>query len=794
MCRKLQILTLIITGILFTGITGAWAQGKQVKFTVSGHVTDEVSGEDLPGASVYIQEVMKGTATNTYGFYSLTLESGTYNLVASYMGYEQISQKIVLNKDLKINIKLKPFSITTDEVVVTAERKDKNVESTEMGKVELQTDEIKTLPVVFGEVDVLKTIQLLPGVQSAGEGSTGFYVRGGGPDQNLILLDEATVYNAGHLLGFFSVFNADAIKSTTLIKGGMPANYGGRLSSVLDINMKDGNNQSYHGEGGIGLIASRMTLEGPIKKNDASFIISGRRTYVDVLSKPFLKNTELGGIPYFFYDLNAKVNYKITPKDRVYLSGYFGRDIFDVNVEDGRLKANINWGNATTTLRWNHLFNDKLFMNMSGIYNSYDFKIDAGFDNFTTTFASGIKDWNQKTDFFYYPNINHNIKFGYNYTYHIFSPRTIKIEDTDGGFNAENVVKKYSHETALYVMDDFSLTDKLKVNAGLRGAYFIQKGPFTLYEFDNNYTPIDSTRFRGGEKVADFWGLEPRLSLRYALNSTSSLKAGFTYNNQFVHLVSNSYTTLPMDIWVPSSILVKPQKGTQYSGGYFRNFKDNMFETSVELYYKNLRNQIEFNESYTGDVSTRDIEYEFTYGDGYSYGMELFLKKATGKAQGWIGYTLSKTARTFEHINKGNEFPARFDRTHDLSVVGSYKLNDRWTFSGVFVYGTGQATTMPERYYLVGTDLATKYGPRNGFRMEPYHRMDISAILHSKKKEGKKFSSEWAFSIYNVYNRKNPFFYYIANEGDPIKGDFKVTAKKVYIFPILPSVSWNFKF
>ncbi|MCB0429444.1 MAG: carboxypeptidase-like regulatory domain-containing protein, partial [Flavobacteriales bacterium] len=413
MCRKLQILLLIATGV-FLSFSGASAQGKAIKFTVSGHVTDEISGEDLPGASVYIQEVMKGTATNTYGFYSITLESGTYNLVASYMGYEQVSQKIVLNKDLKINIKLKPFSITTEEVVVTAERKDKNVESTEMGKVELQTDEIKTLPVVFGEVDVLKTIQLLPGVQSAGEGSTGFYVRGGGPDQNLILLDEATVYNAGHLLGFFSVFNADAIKSTTLIKGGMPANYGGRLSSVLDINMKDGNNQSYHGEGGIGLIASRMTLEGPIKKNDASFIISGRRTYVDVLSKPFLKNTELGGIPYFFYDLNAKVNYKITPKDRVYLSGYFGRDIFDVNVEDGRLKANINWGNATTTLRWNHLFNDKLFMNLSGIYNSYDFKIDAGFDNFTTTFASGIKDWNQKVDFFYYPNINHNIKFGYN--------------------------------------------------------------------------------------------------------------------------------------------------------------------------------------------------------------------------------------------------------------------------------------------------------------------------------------------------------------------------------------------
>ncbi|MCB0397913.1 MAG: TonB-dependent receptor [Flavobacteriales bacterium] len=788
----IRYITILFCLLIAGGLT-AQNKGTQ-RYTISGHVVDENSGESLPGASVYIAELMKGTATNAYGFYSLTLDAGEYNMLVSFVGYEQVTQKINLTKDITLDVKIHPLVITTEEVVITGERKDENVESTEMGKVELQTDEIKSLPVVFGEVDVLKTIQLLPGVQSSGEGSTGFYVRGGGPDQNLILLDEATVYNAGHLLGFFSVFNADAIKNTTLIKGGMPANYGGRLSSVLDITMKDGNNQSYHGEGGIGLIASRMTLEGPILKDKASFIVSGRRTYIDVLSKPFLKNTELGGIPYFFYDLNTKMNWKITPKDRIYASGYFGRDIFNIEVEDGRLKANINWGNATTTLRWNHLFNDKLFMNLSGIYNSYDFRIDATFDNFTTTFASGIKDWNQKTDFFYYPNINHTIKFGYNYTYHIFSPRTIKVEDADNNFSSEREVKKFSHEGAVYVMDDFTLTDKIKINAGLRGTYFIQKGPFTLYEFDEFQNITDSTHYKGGKKVADFFGLEPRLSVRYGLNKTSSLKAGFTYNNQFVHLVSNSYTTLPMDIWVPSSVLVKPQKGVQFSAGYFRNFKDNMFETSIEGYYKDLDNQIEFKETYTGDVSTRDIEYEFTYGNGRSFGTELFLKKARGKLQGWIGYTLSRTTRTFPGINKGEKFSAHFDRTHDLSVVGSYKLNDRWSFSAVFVYGTGQSTTMPERYYLIGTDLATKYGPRNGFRMEAYHRADISATLHSKKKEGKKFSSYWSFSIYNVYNRKNPFFYFIDNEGDPVDGTFKVTAKKVYIFPILPSVSWNFKF
>jgi len=791
----MRIHSYILISILFFSLVG-FGQEKPKNYTFSGFINDAQSGESLIAANIYVKDNLRlGTSSNVYGFYSLTLPMDTYTIVVQYLGYATKEYEMVLDRNIRLNVNLASAAIVTKEVVITGERPDKNIESTEMGKVDLSIEKIKTIPVLFGEVDILKTIQLLPGVQSSGEGNTGFYVRGGGPDQNLILLDEAVVYNPGHLFGFFSVFNADAIKNATLIKGGMPANYGGRLSSVLDISMKEGNDKSYHGEGGIGIIASRLTFEGPIIKNKSSFIVSGRRTYIDALSKPFLKNTELGGIPYFFYDLNAKVNYRFSDKDRLYLSSYLGRDVFSFDIASGGFTADFSWGNTTTTLRWNHLFSDKLFMNVSGIYNAYKFTFSSKFETISSKIETGIRDGNIKVDFDFFPNVRHHIKYGTNYTYHIFTPRKGEAEFDEVKFETSNVADKYSHDASVYLLDDFDLTDKIKINAGLRGAYFVHVGPYNFYTFSDDGYRIDTLTdvYKRGEKVKDYFGLEPRISARFKLSKTSSLKAGFAHTNQFVHLVSNSYTTLPTDIWVPSSIIVEPQKGFQYSAGYFKNLRDNMFETSVEVYYKDLKNQIEFGESYYDDLRDSDVEYEFVFGKGRSYGIEFFVKKASGKTQGWIGYTLSKTTRQFKDLNEGEEFPAKFDRRHDLSIVVTYKLTDRWMFSSIFVYGTGQSVTIPERMYFIEGTMNFDYGPINGFRMESYHRMDISAT-YAKKNESRKFQSSWVFSVYNVYNRANPFFYYIDTEGEPLAGTFKVVAKKVYIFPILPSITWNFKF
>ena len=765
------------------------------KYTLSGYIKDSKTGETLIGAIVLNTEnTSQATATNEYGFYSLTLPVGTYKMMVQYLGYKPFQFEVSLTEKTRKNIELTSTSEQLEEIVVKVERTDENVKSTDMGRIDLDIEKAKTLPVVFGEVDIMKTIQLLPGVQSSGEGNTGFYVRGGGPDQNLVLLDEAVVYNPGHLMGFFSVFNADAIKNSTLIKGGMPANYGGRLSSVLDISMKDGNDKEYHAEGGIGIISSRLLLEGPIQKNKSSFMITGRRTYIDVLAKPFTKNSQLGGVPYYFYDLNTKANYRFSDKDRLYLSGYFGRDVAEFQLFDGRLKAGFDWGNATTTLRWNHLFNDKIFMNLSAIYNNYQFTADAKFDELENTFKSSINDYNAKLDFTYFPHIRHTIRFGLNHTYHVFNPRSLSINTGDTIFeNEQSNEKKYAHESAIYLMDEYKVTDDLMFTFGVRGVGFAQMGPFTYYQY-NELDLIDTSltkSYNKGEVVNTHFGIEPRFSARYSLNSSSSIKAGYAYNHQYVHLVSNSYTSLPLDIWVPSSVLVQPQISQQVSAGFFKNFKDNMFETSIEVYYKDLKNQIEYGESYTPDQLNKSIEYEFVFGNGTSYGAEFFFNKQLGDLTGWVGYTLSWTDRVFPDLNNGERFPARFDRRHDLSVVGTYNLNKKWVFSTAFVYGTGQSTTMPQQFYISESTVAKDYGPRNGYRMEAYHRLDLSAIW--KLKESNKFSHELVFSIYNVYNRKNPFFYYIDTKFDQHDG-VKNTAYKVYIFPILPSITWNFKF
>ncbi len=763
----------------------------QENYTISGYVQDESSGENLIGVSIYDKENYKGTASNQYGFYSLTLEEGSYEIIYSFIGYKSISKTLKLNKNIRLNISLINDAILTDEVIVTGERLDKNVTSSNMSQSKIEVNNIKQLPVILGEVDIMKAAQLLPGIQSGGEGNSGLYVRGGGPDQNLILLDEAVVYNAAHLFGFFSVFNADAIKDINIIKGGMPAEYGGRLSSVLDITMKDGNNKKYEADGGIGLLSSRLTIQGPVQKNKSSFIVSGRRTYIDVLSKPFMpKDNAFNGSGYYFYDLTTKINYRISDKDRLYLSGYFGRDVFSFANSDNDIGIEIPWGNATTSIRWNHLFNDKLFMNTSLIFSDYRFEFNINQQDFELKIFSGINDWNTKVDFLYQPNQRHTVKFGLNYTYHEFTPGNASGKSGEVVFEADEIFKQYSNEGALYLSDDFEVTDALKIHAGLRYSSFQHSGYISFRDYVKNEFSVSDDNYRH---------IEPRLSFRYRLSTTSSIKGAYTQNYQYIHLASTSSVSLPTDLWVPSSSGIEPKFSDQYAIGYFKNLNDNMYETSIEAYYKEMTNLLEYKEGVLPEDNTNSSSDDaFAFGDGDSYGIEVLLKKNKGKTTGWIGYTLSKTTKYFDQVNEGIAFPAKYDRRHDLSITATHKLSNKWTLSSIFVYATGNAITLPTERYMISGNIYTEYTSRNGFRMDPYHRLDIGATYTPKKK--KNYQSSWNFSIYNVYSRKNPYFIYFALEpNDGEEGSFEdgnVTPKayQVSIFPILPSITWNFNF
>jgi hypothetical protein len=758
----------------------------QEDFTISGYIRDNESGETLIGANIYQQDnPVNGTTSNTYGFYSITLPEGDYRITFSYLGYQSKIETVSLRSNVSLNVNLSA-GVEMKEVVVTAkaEEEDENVESTSMGRVNLPVQQIKIIPALLGEVDILKAIQLLPGVSSAGEGSAGFYVRGGGADQNLVLLDEAVVYNSGHFLGFFSVFNPDAIKNTTLIKGGIPAVYGGRLSSVLDIQMKEGNNQHFAAEGGIGLISSRLTLEGPIIKNKSSFLISGRRTYGFDLAQPFISKTDFAGTNYFFYDFNTKFNYQFSQKDRLYLSGYFGRDVLNFAQRDRDFQFRLPYGNATTTLRWNHLFNDQLFFNLSAIYNDYQFKAGFEQEEFRFNVFSGVRDAGIKLDFEYFPSPFHQVKTGIHGTYHRLTPNIITGNAGETEFES-SVSPKYANEFALYIQDDWKITDWLKVNLGLRGTLFQQTGPY--------YSKVTLDSFASGEIVKTYSSLEPRIFINTRISPIASLKAGITSTTQYLHLVSNSSSTLPADVWVPSSELVKPQRGWQYAIGYFQNLRDNEYEASVEAYYKNLKDQIDYRESFV-DNSVNEVEDEFVFGKGEAFGLELLLRKNSGRLNGWVGYTVSRTERSFPDIENGRIYPATYDRTHDMTIVANYNLGKRLTAGLVFIYATGRTFTPLERLYLIDGELQTDYGPRNSQRLEPYHRMDISLTWTPKGNVEKKFKSHWVFSIYNIYNRKNTFFTYTDFETNLEEGTASAKAYKVSIFPILPSITWNFNF
>lgn len=770
--------TLLTAFLLLSCTYSAIAQDS---YTVNGVVRDSLSGETLIGVTIkFTGKTQKGTSSNAYGFYSYKLSDGEYDLSVSYIGYRSLNRSIRINSDTRIDLVMVPDNIL-DEIVVLSEKRNDNVVNAQMGIAKVNLSEIRNVPVLFGERDVLKTLQLLPGIKSAGEGNSGFYVRGGSTDQNLILLDEAPVYNASHLLGFFSTFNSDAIKDVSVFKGGMPAQYGGRLSSVLDIRMNDGNKKEFTADGGIGLISSRLKLEGPLVKDKSSFMISGRRTYADAFLA-FARDSSIRKNTLYFYDINAKANYQLDDRNTVYLSGYFGRDELGLNQAFG-----FDWGNTTATLRWNHLYSKRLFSNSSLIYSNYNYVIENFLEENNFKVNSSIRDLNLKQDFQLALNNSHNLHFGLDLVHHTISPGSITANEVSS-VNQVTVEKRKGTELAAYLSDEWEVNDKLNIVYGIRGSSFFLLGPGNFNNYDQEGNTSSAKNYDPGEIVKGYFNVEPRLSASYLINSITSLKGSYTRNTQNLHLMSNSTATSPTDLYIMSSNNVKPELSDQLALGYFRNFMADKYEFSAELYFKQMKNQIEYR-SGTDLRGNTKVESDLLYGQGRAYGIELFVKKRFGKFNGWIGYTLSKTERKFDDINEGNWFFAKQDQTHDLSLVGIFKAGPRWTLSSAFVYNTGDAVTFPAGKYQVNDKTIFYYPERNTDRMPDYHRLDLSATREAKP--GKKLQSSWSFGIYNVYNRKNA--YSIDFRDDPDNSS-KTQVVRTTLFGIIPSITWNFKF
>ncbi|HEX7367293.1 MAG TPA: TonB-dependent receptor [Pelobium sp.] len=778
---KIKFLRFYLFLLLFTAASNTIYAQKN--YVVNGVIKDERTGETLIGASVQVNGISSlGTVSNAYGYYSLSIPAGVYQIVYSYVGYKTIKKDINVTANLTQNIALSSAN-ELNEVIVTEERRNNNVENPLMGVQKLNVKEINSIPVLFGERDILKTLQLLPGIKSAGEGNSGFYVRGGSTDQNLILLDEAPVYNASHLLGFFSTFNSDAIKDVTVYKGGMPAQYGGRLASVLDIKMNDGNKKEYTVEGGLGLIASRLKVEGPLKKDKSSFMVSGRRTYADTFLA-FSPDTSVRGSKLYFYDLNAKMNFILDSKNILYLSGYFGRDKLGLKNSFG-----FDWGNTTATVRLNHLFSNRLFSNTSLIYSNYNYLIESLLEDNDFNVKSSIKDFNLKQDFQLTANNAHEVKFGLNVIHHTISPGKITASAASS-VNQSQIEERKGLELAAYFSDEYKVNPKLSLAYGLRLSNFaaLGSGTFKTYDIDGNTT--GTTFYKAGELVKNYLNLEPRLSAAFQLSENKSIKASFTRNTQNLHLMSNSTATSPTDLYIMNSNNVKPEIADQVALGYFSNFKNDSYEFSSEIYYKNMKNQIEYRNG-TDLRGNQNVEADLLFGDGRAYGIELFLKKRFGDFNGWIGYTLAKTERQFAQINDGKWFNAKQDRTHDLSLVGIYKASPRWTLSSTFVYSTGNAVTYPSGKYQLNGETVFYYSEKNGYRTPAYHRLDFSATLEPKIKPNRKYQSSWSFGIYNVYNRKNAFSIDFKDDPD---NPGRTQAVQTSLFGIIPSVTWNFKF
>lgn len=782
--KKILFLWLCVGMAVWAPLHCAQAQeAPPLRYTLSGYVKDAETGEDLIGVTVSVPALKTGTVTNEYGFYSLNLPAGdTLTVEFYFIGYEKIEQKVYMNDNRRLDLRLRPEALSIEQVVITTDPYQDQLDAPQMSVERLSMEEVKSIPVIFGEADLVKVLQLKPGVQSGSEGSSGLYVRGGGADQNLILLDEALVYNPSHLFGFFSIFNPDAVKDVTLYKGDFPAKFGGRLSSVLDVRLKEGNKQKFSGEGGVGLISSRLTLEAPLAKDKSSFIVSGRRTYFDLITRQINKanegNPDYEPIPdYYFYDLNTKVNIELNDKNRLFLSGYFGRDVFQFNNDN--FNFNFDWGNATTTLRWNRIITPRLFMNASFIFSDYKYQIKNQFNAFNFNIGSGIRDYNGKLDFEYSPNSKHFLRFGYQHTYHQFEVSRLRFESEDGRVDFESGQNFEGHEMGAYIQDDIDWNDRWRSEIGLRISAFTNQGKW-------------------------YHGVEPRASVRWRASDKLSFKAGYALMNQYVHLVSNSGTSLPTDIWYPSNRVVAPQRSQQIAAGMSRTLWQGTFFLNTEVYYKWMDNQIDYKDG--AQLFFNDnLDTEFVFGKGWGYGWEVYLEKKKGRTTGWIGYTLSWTFRQFADstngnapINNGKAFFPRYDRRHDLSVVLMHRFTERWSAGFNFVFGTGNAFSLPTGRFihqdLPGKDpvVVPVYPERNNYRLPDYHRADLNITYKLRPRWGE---GSIMFSVYNVYNRRNAFFVYFEEVKDPDTNQtLYFQAKQVTLFPMIPTFTLNFKF
>lgn len=756
----------------------------QKRITISGYVRDASSGEELIGANVAIKESGSGTITNQYGFYSISLEPGFYTLVYSYVGYQAESRPLNFIENMELDVELAEAANELEEVTVTAEAANSNVTSLETGATKLQIKSIRKMPAFMGEVDVIKAIQLLPGVQVTSEGSSGFSVRGGSPDQNLILLDEATVYNASHLLGFFSIFNNDAIKDVKLYKGDIPASAGGRLASLLDVRMKDGNNRKFEATGGIGNISSRLTLEGPLFKKKASFLVSGRRTYADVFL-PLARDTAIRDNSLYFYDLNGKFNYTLNDNNRFYLSAYNGKDVFANDF------AGMTFGNRTITARWNHLFSKKLFSNFTFVNSKYNYSLGTPENTVPRfTWQSDLTDYGLKGDFTYYIVPGHTMKFGASAIYHIIEPGLI-ITQTGGNENdTATLAANYALETGIYLSGDSKLGDRLTVRYGIRYSQFDNIGEATVYNYNDHYMVVDSTVYGKGEFFNTYRGFEPRLALNFRINDASSIKMSYSRTIQYMQLASNSSAGTPLDIWFPASPNIMPQLSDQVAGGYFRNFLNNKLETSVELYYKKMDQSIDFAD-HAQLILNPYLEGEIRTGFATSYGAELFLRYTDNRFSGWLSYTYSRTIRTLEEVNGGVPYPAPYDKPHDLALVGSYDVSKRISISANWIYSSGLPFTLPTGRYKVQGNIIPLYTGRNQFRLDDYHRLDLAVIIREKDRNNKRWKGEWNISVYNAYARKNTWtLNFVQDSEDPNR----TYAEKTYLFSIIPAITYNFSF
>lgn len=770
----------------------------QEKFTLFGTITEASSNETLIGVSIAIPELQTGVITNEYGFYSLTLPKGNYTLIISYIGFNEVKKEINLTKDTTLNLQLNEAVEELNEVILTEDIEKVNIRKPQMSVNSLSSSSIKKIPAILGEADVLKSILLLPGVTSAGEGASGFNVRGGSVDQNLILLDEATIYNSSHLFGFFSVFNPDAIKDLKLYKGGIPAKYGGRISSVLDIYQKEGNSKKFKANGGIGIVSSRLLLEGPLKKDKGAFLIGGRSSYAH-LFLPLFDNDNKA----YFYDLNTKLNYKINKNNNLYASGYFGRDVFSIS------NSFINtYGNSVINLRWNHLFSDKLFSNLSLIYSDYFYGLELDFVGFK--WNSGIQNFNLKYDFKNYISNNLKLNYGINNTYYRFNPGEIKPNRSDSGILTNKLTDKYANEFAAYVDAEHKITNNLTLQYGLRWSNFTRLGQDELYIYENDQAvnfntdfqiyesaePIGKERFKRSAQITTFNNLEPRLALSYALDNNNSVKASYNHMAQYLHLLSNTSSPTPLDVWAPSGKYIKPQILDQYAIGYFKNFKNDNYSLEVEGYYKDVDNRIDYIDG-ANLIANDAIEQVILNGKMRSYGLEFMFKKNSGKLNGWLSYTLSKSeqqtpGRTTEEtgINNGKWYTTSFDKTHDVSLNASYDLNEKWSFNSNLIYQSGQPTNYPIGQFEYKNLSIPIYGDRNSQRLPSYHRLDISATLTPRKNKNRKLQAQWIFGIYNLYNRKNAASIAFSRNEDTGNNE----ALRTSIFGVVPSVTYNFKF